>query len=88
VSYDLMSPEVTRDGVMKQMQAFVAERKMELPILIYDGPDYDAINERFGLPGPVPATIAIDRTGAVVERHAGRASAEKFAAMMRKALGE
>jgi thiol-disulfide isomerase/thioredoxin len=88
VSYDLMIPDVTRDGVMKQMQAFVAERKMDLPVLIYDALDYDAINERFGLPGPVPATIAIDRSGAVVERHAGRASVEKFAAMMRKALGE
>jgi thiol-disulfide isomerase/thioredoxin len=88
VSYDLMVPEVTQDEVLKQMQEFVAARKIDVPVLIYNAPDYDTINERFGLPGPIPMTIAIDRAGAVVERHAGRAGKDKFIAMMRKALGE
>jgi thiol-disulfide isomerase/thioredoxin len=87
VSYDLMIPDVTRDGVLKQMRAFVAERKIDAPVLIYDGPDYDAINQRFGLPGPVPVTIAIDRAGQIVDRHAGQATRQQFEELMRKALG-
>ena len=88
VSYDLMVPEVTKDEVVKQMVGFVAARKMDVPVLIYNAADYDAINQRFGLPGPIPMTIAIDRAGAVVERHAGRAGKDKFTAMLRKGIGE
>jgi thiol-disulfide isomerase/thioredoxin len=87
VSYDLMVPDVTRDGVLKQMRDFVASHRIDAPVYIYDAPDYDAINARFGLPGPVPATIAIDKDGAIVDRHAGKADKAKFEAMMRKALG-
>ncbi len=87
VSYDLMIPEVTRDGVLKTMRAFVAAHRIDAPVLIYDAPDYDAINERFGLPGPVPVTIALDATGKVVDRHAGQATREQFREMFRKALG-
>jgi thiol-disulfide isomerase/thioredoxin len=87
VSYDLMIPDVTRDGVLKAMRSFVAERKIDAPVLIYDGPDYDAINDRFGLPGPVPVTIAIDATGAIVDRHEGQATREQFQEIFRKAIG-
>lgn len=87
VSYDLMIPDVTRDGVLKAMRSFVAERKIDAPVLIYDGPDYDAINERFGLPGPVPVTIAIDATGTIVDRHAGQATRVEFREIFRKAIG-
>jgi thiol-disulfide isomerase/thioredoxin len=87
VSYDLMIPDVTRDEVLKKMRAFVAEHKIDAPVFIYDAPDYDAINQRFGLPGPVPATIAIDATGKIVHRHAGQATRQQFREMMRKALG-
>ncbi len=87
VSYDLMIPDVTRQGVLKSMRAFVAERKIDAPVFIYDAPDYDAINARFGLPGPVPATIAIDAKGRIVDRHAGQATREQFEALMRRAIG-
>jgi hypothetical protein len=32
-------------------------------------------------------TVAIDRTGRVVDRHAGQAGRAGFAAMMKKAIG-
>jgi thiol-disulfide isomerase/thioredoxin len=86
VSYDLMIPAVTRDAVMEQMRAFVAERQIDIPILIFDGPDYDAINSRFGLPGPVPVTVAIDRAGTIVARHAGKSGRDGFVDLMEKAL--
>jgi len=87
VSYDLMIPDVTPEGVLKQMQAFLAAKKFDVPVFIYDAPDYDAINERFGLPGPIPMTVAIDRNGTVVARHAGKGGRERFIVLMQKALG-
>jgi thiol-disulfide isomerase/thioredoxin len=87
VSYDLMIPDATKDDVLKAMHAFVAARKIDAPVLIYDAPDYDAINARFGLPGPVPVTIAIDASGKIVERHAGQATRQQFEELMRKAIG-
>ena len=48
--------------------------------------NYDAINERFGLPGPISVTLAIDRNGAIVDRHEEQAGKARFAAMMQKAL--
>ncbi len=86
VSYDLMIPGVARDGVLKQMRAFVAERGIDIPILIYDAEDYDAINARFDLPGPVPATVAIDRNGKIVDHQNGSADRARFTALMEKAL--
>jgi len=59
VSYDLMIPDVTPDDVLKQMQAFLAKKKFDMPVFIYNAPDYDAINARFGLPGPVPVTVGL-----------------------------
>lgn len=88
VSYDLMLPDVTATGVLKQMRAWAAEHRIDAPVLIFDAPDYDAVNARFGLPGPVPATIAIDRNGNVVDRVAGKAGKAKFDAMLQKAKTE
>lgn len=87
VSYDLMVPDVTREVVLQKMRAFVAKRHIDVPVLIYDASDYDAINERFKLPGPIPVTLAIDRNGTIVDRCEEQANKSRFAAMMRKALG-
>jgi thiol-disulfide isomerase/thioredoxin len=87
VSYDLMLPDVTPAEVLKQMQAFVAARKIDAPVYIFNAPDYEAINQRFGLSGPVPMTVAIDPTGRVVDRRAGQAGRAGFSAMMKKAIG-
>jgi thiol-disulfide isomerase/thioredoxin len=86
VSYDLMVPGVTREEVLQKMRTFVAERRIDAPVLIYDAEDYDAINEAFKLPGPIPATLAIDRKGAIVDRQEGKGTKTRFEAMMQKAL--
>jgi thiol-disulfide isomerase/thioredoxin len=88
VSYDLMVPDVTRDQVLKQMRAYVIEHKIDIPVLIYEADDYDAINKRFGLPGPIPVTLAIDRRGTIVDRQEGPSAKARFVAMMQKALGQ
>jgi thiol-disulfide isomerase/thioredoxin len=86
VSYDFMIPGVTREEVLDQMRDFVAQHEMDIPILIYEAADYDSINERFGLPGPIPASVAINAEGAVVDRHEGESNKDRFTAMMEKAL--
>jgi len=86
VSYDLMLPGVTRDEVLQKMRAFVADHRIDVPVLIYDASDYDAINERFGLPGPIPVTLAIDRKGVIADIQEGKGGKARFAAMMQKAL--
>ncbi|HVS09600.1 MAG TPA: TlpA disulfide reductase family protein [Planctomycetota bacterium] len=86
VSYDLMVPEATPEGTLEAVKRFASQRDIGVPILIFDGPDYDAINERFDLPGPIPVTLAIDREGRIVDRELGRADRARFDELMRKAL--
>jgi len=86
VSYDLMIPGVTREEAEAKVRAFAAERGIDVPILVYEADDYDAINERFDLPGSVPVTLAFDRTGNLVDRQADQAGKDRFVEMMRKAL--
>jgi hypothetical protein len=38
------------------------------------------------LPGEVPVTLAIDRTGNIVDRQEGQADKRRFAEMMERAL--
>ncbi len=87
VSYDYMIPGITREEALEKMRDFVAEKEIDFPVLIYDAEDYDAINERFDLPGPIPVTLAIDRKGAIVDRYADQADKDRLTAMMQKALG-
>ncbi len=87
VSYDSMVPNEGREAVRKLVTEFASSRKLDAPILIYDAPDYDAINARFQLEGGVPATLAFDRKGELVDRVDEEAPKERFDAMMRKALG-
>ncbi|MBP1637001.1 MAG: thioredoxin [Acidobacteria bacterium] len=85
VSYDLLTGGGPREDVVRDVEAFVAEQRMDLPVFIYDGPDQE-INRRFGLPEAVPVTIAIDKTGKVVDRHVGRATKARFGVLIERAL--
>lgn len=88
VSYDLMVPDATRDEVLQRLRSYVAEHKIDIPVLVYEADDYDAINQRFGLPGPIPVTLALDAGGAIVDREEKQAGKARFEEMMRKALGQ
>ncbi len=87
VSYDLMVPGVTRDEAVPKVRAFLEERDFAFPTVILEAPDYDAIDARFELLGGVPATLAFDREGRLVDREDGPATRERFEQMMRAALG-
>jgi thiol-disulfide isomerase/thioredoxin len=86
VSYDAMIPGVTREAARKLVDDFVAKRKVDAPVLIYEAENYDSINERFGLPGEVPVTLAIDKNGKIVDRQEGRGDKKRWAEMFERAL--
>ncbi len=86
VSFDLIAPGVKRDGMRERVHDFAAQRGFAAPILIYDAPDFEAINAHFHLPGGVPVTLAIDATGKIVDVHNGQADKARFQQMMDKAL--
>ena len=88
ISYDLMVAGADTDEVLARMEQFLEKRGHHFPVLIYDDADYSGINERYDLAGPIPVTLAIDKTGRVVDRQDGSAGRERFEEMMRKALGE
>lgn len=87
VSYDLMVPGVERGEVVPMLRAYVVERGWALPTLVYEAPDYEAIDARFDLPGAIPVTLAFDRDGRLVDRAEGETSRERFEELMRHALG-
>jgi thiol-disulfide isomerase/thioredoxin len=88
VSYDTQIPDAgTSEQVLERVRAYASARKMPFPVLVYDAPDYDAINERYALPGQIPVTLAFDREGREVGRIEAEASAEEFEALMQLALG-
>ncbi len=86
ISYDLMIPGETRETALSKLGEFTASRDMDVPVLVFDAPDYDEINEHFGIPGPIPVTLAIDREGKIVDRQEGKAGKERFVEMMQRAL--
>jgi thiol-disulfide isomerase/thioredoxin len=86
VSYDLMVPGVERGQAVEKVRGFLVKRELALETLIYEAPDFEAIDARFQLPGAIPVTLAFDRDGKVVDRSEGETSRERFAEMARKAL--
>ncbi|MCC7171976.1 MAG: TlpA family protein disulfide reductase [Planctomycetes bacterium] len=87
VSYDLTVPGATLEEARRDVTEFAAKRGLDVPILIYQAPDYEAINRRYRLPGGVPVTLAIDARGEIVAVHDGQASKDEFRELMRTALG-
>lgn len=87
ISYDLMVEGAEAASIEEQVREFLTKRELAFDVLIYDAPDFDALNERFGLPGEIPVTLAFDRTGNLVDRHDGRADRARFDEMLAKALG-
>lgn len=87
VSYDLMLPGESRATAPRSVRTFLESREWDFDVVVYDDRGYRAINERYGLPGEIPVTLALDRNGRIVDRQEGQATRERFAEMMRTALG-
>jgi thiol-disulfide isomerase/thioredoxin len=88
ISYDLMVAGADLEGMPATMARFLEKKRLPMEVLLFDADDYEGINARFDLPGEVPVTLAIDASGAIVDRQEGKAGRERFVEMMRRALGE
>ncbi|MEO6708687.1 MAG: TlpA disulfide reductase family protein [Planctomycetota bacterium] len=87
VSYDIMVPGANREKALADVSAFAKARGIDVPIVIFEAPNFDAINEHLNLPGGVPVTLAIDAKGKIVDMQDGETDRARFAQLMERALG-
>lgn len=87
ISYDLFLPDSPQAKVLPRLYQFLGQRSIDATVLVYDALDYDAINQRFGLQGGVPATLVLDKNGTILQRHEEAAERAQFDELMRKAVG-
>lgn len=88
ISYDLMVPVEDPAAVPAQMERFLRKKDLDFDVYLFDADDYEGINTRFGLPGEIPVTLALDAEGRVVDRQEGKAGRERFEELLERALGE
>jgi thiol-disulfide isomerase/thioredoxin len=88
INYDLMTPGVEPSAMLATLAEFQAARSLHYPVLVYDGDDYEAINQALRLPGPIPVTIAFDATGKEVARTESATDAAGFRKLALAALGQ
>lgn len=86
ISLDLLGPGGERAQVLDKVRSFLAAREFELPTVVLEPAEYQALSAHYDLPGAVPVTLALDARGKVVDRHLGEASAEQLRALLAKAL--
>ena len=79
--------QVSAQAIVPRVKRFIDNKGFDVPVLVYDAPNPDAINERFDLPGHIPVTLAFDKDGRLVDREDGEAGKERFEELMKHALG-
>jgi len=79
ISIDLAMP--TEIDTAEGVRAFAEERGFALPIIVLDG-ELDPFLEAYDLPGPVPYTWVVGADGATAATQLGRATHERFEAML------
>ena len=84
VSIDLAEPVEVKSA--EELGAFLRRRELDLPVVAYAG-DFDALTDRYGLPGGPPSTLVFDRAEGEVGRIEGSAEKPEFDALLSKALG-
>ncbi len=83
---DLWAPGYELDEARAELPGFVAERGLGFPVFLYGDTDPMPVLAEFGVPGDLPFTMVVDRSGAVVELHEGQASLEEFEALAHRAV--
>ena len=83
---DLWAPGYELAESAAALPGFLEERGLTFPVFLYGDTDPIPVLEEFGVPGDLPFTMVVDRSGALVEVHEGQASAEEFEALARRAL--
>jgi hypothetical protein len=86
VSYDLQVPKVDPTKARERVERFVNARRWGVDVALIAAADIDAFHERYGLPGPIPVTLAFDKQGRLVERHEGECDQARFRELAKAAL--
>ena len=86
VSFDVALPMTEGIDTPEAVDAFLAERGLTLPLVVFDG-SVEELSERLDLPGPIPFTYALDRSGRRVAEQDGRADRARFEEMLMLADG-
>jgi len=72
VSYDMVMPaQLTEERALALVGDFVRQHGYDCPVFVYRG-EVSELDEAYGLPGPLPATIVLDPQGKVVHRIEGQ----------------
>ncbi len=82
ISFDLMVPNASLDSIQEEVIELRKNWSFPLPVFYFEGIDFDDINATFGLPGPIPVTLAFDASGNEVDRIEGKASEEGFTRLL------
>lgn len=86
VSYDMIMPaRLSEEQGLALMEDFLREHAIDCPIFLYRGDLHD-LEEHYGLPGPLPATIVLDADGTARERHEGKATRAQFDGLIARAF--
>src|SRR5262245_52942059 len=83
VSIDLALPQAVRTA--EELGAFLRHRDLRLPTVAFRG-DWDALSDRYRLPGGPPCTVLFDRDGREVARLEGPGERAEFDALITGAL--
>ena len=67
---------ISVDDKLEQLKPYVAEYKMNYPVL--QGLGHDDVQDAFGPIWGIPTTIVIGRDGKICKKHTGMAAKEKF----------
>jgi len=92
IDYDALSTPPDEIGkLIPRLKEFAETKGIGFPILVFNpakGEEAGALEELLGLEGGLPETVAMDATGKIVDHQGGPGDHERFAEMMRKALGK
>lgn len=86
VSQDYFLPGATEDGALAAVRKVASKRGVPFPTFVLIADSLEGLNDLYRLPGPIPCTIALDRSGKEVDRCEEGADLERLRQMMRRAL--
>jgi hypothetical protein len=86
VSYDLQIGKPDPIKTRERVERFVNDRKWGFDVAILPAAQIEALQTRYELPAAIPATLAFDRQGRVVQLLDGEGDAAAFRELAQAAL--
>lgn len=83
---ELMAPKATLEGTLAQLPGFLAEKGIDLSVVIYSGEDVGPLGEWLGESIVLPVTVVIGADGEIRARHVDSATEQEFEELAALAL--